>query len=239
MKLSIVIPVYNEEKTLREIVNRVVSLRKDGLRLEIVLVDDCSADKSADICRELAAEHEDVNFIRRERNGGKGAALRDGFLAAKGDAIGVQDADMEYDPRDYLRMMELLETDKADVVFGSRYLPLDGRLATRWWHSRVNGFLTAFSNSLSDLALTDMETCYKLFRADVLKLIAPKLRENRFGFEPEVVAHVAKMFRAGALRVCEIAIDYRPRQFKEGKKIGWKDGVTALWCIVKYNLFLK
>lgn len=237
MKLSIVIPVFNEEKTLREIVGRVLSLKERGIQLEIVLVDDCSTDRSAEICRELVAEHTDISFLARECNGGKGAALRDGFIAASGDAIGIQDADMEYNPQDYVRMMRFLESDEADVVFGSRYLPLEGRMVTRWWHSKVNGFLTSFSNSLSDLALTDMETCYKLFRADVLKRIAPRLRENRFGFEPEVVAHVARLFRSEGLRVSEIAIDYRPRQFKDGKKIGWKDGVKALWCILKYNIF--
>ncbi len=239
MKLSIVIPVYNEEKTLRDIFGRVMSLRDDGMDVEVVLVDDCSTDSSASICRDLASENQGVVFHARERNGGKGAALRDGFMAATGDVIGIQDADMEYDPKDYIAMMRLVESDAADVVFGSRYLPRDGRLVTRWWHSRVNRFLTVFSNWMSDMALTDMETCYKLFKADVLKGIAPRLRENRFGFEPEVVAHVARMFRREGLRVAEIAIDYRPRQFKEGKKIGWKDGVKAMWCILKYNVLVK
>lgn len=239
MKLSIVMPIYNEEKNIREIFQRVIALRDRGLSIEVILVGDCSTDASAKICQELASSYKEVNFIQRERNGGKGAALRDGFLAASGDAIGIQDADMEYNPADYVEMFKYIESNHADVVFGSRYLARDGRLLTRWWHSRVNSFLTRFSNALTDLALTDMETCYKLFKADILKKIAPKLKEMRFGFEPEVVAHIARMFRKEGLRITEIAIDYTPRQFKDGKKINWKDGVRALWCIMKYNLFVK
>ena len=234
--LSLVIPCYNEESTLAGIVEEVLKLRSPQLALELVVVDDSSKDASRAVAESLAARHPEVRLCFHEKNRGKGAALRTGFLAATGDYVGIQDADMEYDPRDYLKMLRPLDEGRADVVFGSRYLRSEDRIVLRWWHSTMNRFLTWLSNIFSDLDLTDMETCYKLFRREIIRRIAPVLKEERFGFEPEVVAHVARLARKEGLRVAEVAIGYRPRTFSEGKKIGWRDGVRALWCILKYNV---
>ncbi len=234
--LSLVIPCYNEEATLAGIVEEVLKLRSPDHVLELVIVDDCSKDSSRVVAEKLAADHPEIKLCLHEKNCGKGAALRTGFLAATGDYVGIQDADMEYDPRDYLKMLRPLDEGRADVVFGSRYLRSEDRIVLRWWHSTMNRFLTWLSNVFSDLDVTDMETCYKLFRREIIQRIAPSLKENRFGFEPEVVAHVARLARKEGLRVAEVAIGYRPRTFSEGKKIGWRDGVRALWCILKYNL---
>ena len=236
MRLTVVIPVYNEESTLAETVEGVLKLQSPDLGLELVIVDDCSKDSSRAVSERLAAEHPEIKLCFHEKNRGKGAALRTGFLAATGDYVGIQDADMEYDPRDYLKMIRPLDEGRADVVLGSRYLRREDRIVFRWWHSTVNRFLTWLSNVFSDIDLSDMETCYKLFRREIIQRIAPNLKEDRFGFEPEVVARVARLARKEGLRVAEVAIGYRPRSFKEGKKIGWRDGVRALWCILKYNL---
>jgi len=235
-KLSLVIPCYNEETTLAGIVEEVLKLRSSDLGLELVIVDDCSKDSSRAVAEKLAADHPEIKLCFHEKNRGKGAALRTGFLAATGDYVGIQDADMEYDPRDYLKMLRPLDEGRADVVFGSRYLRSEDRMVLKWWHSTMNRFLTLLSNVFSDLDVTDMETCYKLFRREVIQGIAPRLKEDRFGFEPEVVAHTARLARQEGIRVAEVAISYRPRSFKDGKKIGWRDGVRALWCILKYNL---
>lgn len=235
MKLSLVIPCYNEETTLSGIVGEVLKLRSDRIELEIVIVDDCSKDGSRRVAENLASENPEIQLAFHEKNQGKGAALRTGFLKATGDWVGIQDADLEYDPRDYLTMLDYANEMNADVVFGSRYLEGDRHRALRWWHSTMNRFLTLTSNMFSDLAITDMETCYKMFRREIIQKIAPQLRENRFGFEPEVTAHVARLMRFEGIRVGEVSIAYRPRTFMEGKKIGWKDGVRALWCIMKYN----
>jgi len=239
MKLSVVIPCYDEADTLETVVCAVNALSSPTLDLEIVVVDDCSKDGSLRVAEELAALNPAIKVLKHDVNKGKGAALRTGFVAATGDYVCVQDADMEYDPTDYLKMLTPLVEGRADVVFGSRYLQQHERRVLRWWHSTMNRFLTLFSNVLSDMALTDMETCYKLFRADVIREIAPRLNENRFGFEPECVAYVAKGMRQRGWKICECAIKYRPRTFTEGKKIGWRDGVRALWCIVKYNLLVR
>lgn len=235
MKLSLVIPCFNEEKTLRDIVEAVMQLKSSNLELELILVDDCSSDGSVNVAESLQLEHSEIKLYRHHVNQGKGAALRTGFFAATGDYVGVQDADLEYDPLDYLNLLLCAQKKGADVVFGSRYLMGDEHRVLRWWHSTMNRFLTLASNVFSDLSITDMETCYKLFKKNVIQKIAPLLKENRFGFEPEVTAHVARLMRFEGLKVCEVAISYRPRTFMEGKKIGWKDGVRALWCIVKYN----
>lgn len=235
-KLSLVIPCYNEESTLAGIVEEVLKIQSANLTLELVIVDDCSKDGSRVVAETLASQHSEIQLCFHEKNRGKGAALRTGFLAATGDYVGIQDADMEYNPQDYLKMLRPLCEGRADVVFGSRYLRRGERIVLRWWHSTMNRFLTWFSNVFSDLDLTDMETCYKLFRREIIQEIAPRLKEDRFGFEPEVVAHVARLVRKEGLRVAEVAIGYRPRTFAEGKKIGWRDGVRALWCILKYNL---
>ena len=234
--LSVVIPCYNEAATLREIVAAVGALASDDLALEILVVDDCSTDDSLAVAETLAAEFPSVQVLRHSFNQGKGAALKTGFLAATGDFVCVQDADLEYDPQDFLRMLRPLLAGEADVVFGSRYLQWRERRVLRWWHSTMNKFLTLCSNVASDMALTDMETCYKMFTREVMREIAPQLRERRFGFEPECVAAVARGMRQKGWRVCECAVRYRPRTFSDGKKIGWRDGVRALWCIVRYNL---
>ena len=235
-RISVIIPCYNEQDTLRDVTASVLAIASEGLDVEAVIVDDCSKDGSLKVAEELAAANPAVKVLKHEVNRGKGAALRTGFMAATGDFVCVQDADLEYDPKDYLKMLAPMVEGRADVVFGSRYLQQHERRVLRWWHSKTNQFLTLFSNVMSDMALTDMETCYKLFRREVIREIVPKLKEDRFGFEPECVAHVAKGMRKCGWKVCECAIRYRPRTFSEGKKIGWKDGFRALWCILKYNI---
>ncbi len=231
VKLSLVVPCYNEEKTLSGIVDKVLALRREDLELEIIIVDDCSSDRSREIAASLAAVHPEIVLAAHDVNKGKGAALRTGFLKATGDFVGVQDADMEYNPQDYLIMLEPLLDNRADVVFGSRYLRPDTRRVLYFYHSWMNKFLTFASNMFTNLDITDMETCYKLFRREIIQQIAPRLREDRFGFEPEVTAYVAE---SGA-RVYECAISYNPRSYEEGKKIGWRDGVHALYCILHYG----
>ena len=231
IKLSLIIPCYNEEKTLRAIVERVLELRKDWLELELVIVDDCSKDASWQVAQELKEQYPEIKLARHEVNQGKGAALRTGFLEATGDFVGVQDADMEYNPEDYLVLLEPLMNGKADVVYGSRYLRPEARRVLYFWHTWMNKTLTTCSNMFTNLDITDMETCYKLFRREVIRKIAPRLKENRFGFEPEVTAYVAEE----KCRVYECAIHYNPRSYEEGKKIGWKDGLRALYCILHYG----
>lgn len=230
--LSLIIPCYNEEKTLANIVERCLSLISDTLSLELVIVNDCSTDNSDAAARSLVQKYPDiVKYFTHEKNMGKGAALRTGFLKATGNFVGIQDADMEYNPEDYITMLEPLLDGRADVVYGSRYLLPDTRRVLYWWHTKMNKSLTAFSNMFTNLDITDMETCYKLFRREVIQEIAPNLKENRFGFEPEVTAAVAR----GGYRVYECAIHYNPRTVEEGKKINWKDGVRALYCIMHYS----
>lgn len=236
-KFSVVIPCYNEESTLAAVVENVLKLASSQLTLEVIIVDDCSKDKSRAVAEQLAGSHPEVKVVFHEVNRGKGASLQTGFRVATGDFVGVQDADLEYNPCDYLRMIDTLVTCNVDVVFGSRYLGHENRPVLRWWHSSINRFLTLLSNVFSDLDLTDMETCYKLFRREVIAKIAPSLREGRFGFEPEIVARLARLMRTEGWRMREVAIDYRPRTFSEGKKIGPLDGLRALYCIVRYNLF--
>ena len=229
--LSLIVPCYNEENTLAGIVDRILQLQSDELKLQIVIVDDCSSDNSREVARKLADDHPEIKLAFHSVNQGKGAALRTGFLEATGDFVGIQDADMEYDPQDYLVMLEPMLANKADVVFGSRYLLPETRRVLYFWHTRMNRFLTFVSNMFTNLDITDMETCYKLFRRDVIQKIAGKLQENRFGFEPEVTAYVAE----SGCRVWECAIHYHPRSYDEGKKIGWKDGLRALYCIFHYG----
>ena len=226
--LTVVIPIYNEESTLGPILERVLEQEMVG---EIILVDDGSHDGTAAVAREWEEKEDKVRLIAHERNRGKGAALRTGFENASRPYVIVQDADMEYDPADFQRVVVPLATDEADVVYGSRYLKKDPRNVMRFWHTMGNRFLTLLSNMMSDVHVTDMETCYKGFRREVIQAIP--IEENRFGFEPEVTAKVARM----KLRLMETSIHYYPRSYDEGKKIGWKDGVRAIWCIVKYNLF--
>ena len=231
-KLSLIIPCYNEEKTLAAAVERCLQLLSPELALEIIIVNDCSTDTSGTIAQSLQNAYPGIiHYFAHAKNQGKGAALRTGFLHATGDFVGVQDADMEYNPSDYLRMMEPLAAGLADAVYGSRYLLPDTRRVLKWWHTRMNKSLTIFSNMFTNLDITDMETCYKLFRRETIQEIAPQLKENRFGFEPEVTALLAR----GGYRVYECAIHYNPRSVEEGKKINWKDGIRALYCIMHYS----
>ena len=227
MKLSVIIPVYNEEKTVADVIRAVKACGVADL--EIVIVNDCSSDRTGDALREFEADPS-VVIVAHEINRGKGAAIRTGQSHTTGDAVVIQDADMEYDPRDLPRMLELLESGAADVVYGSRYSG-NAKMVDRFWHYLVNRFLTTLSNALSNLHLTDMETCYKMVRGDVFRGL--KLTADRFGIEPELTAKLADL----DLNIYEVPISYRPRSSSCGKKIGWKDGVAAMWFIVKYNLF--
>ncbi|MBE7707606.1 MAG: glycosyltransferase [Cyanobacteria bacterium SIG27] len=235
--LSLVIPVYNEEKTLENIVKKTLMIETDkraienDIQLELILVDDCSNDNSLKIAQELAKNNSKIKVFSHKKNQGKGAALKTGFQGATGDFIGIQDADNEYNPFDYLKLIEPLLDDRADVVYGSRYLKQDTRRILYFWHTFMNKSLTLLTNMYTNLDITDMETCYKLFKKDVIKSIIPNLKENRFGFEPEVTIYVAK----GKYRVYECAISYNPRTYEEGKKIGAKDGLRALYCILHYG----
>jgi len=226
MKLSVVIPVYNEKTTIMEVLGRV---RRADLSKEIIIVDDCSTDGTREILQALPTSA-DLKIILLPRNSGKGAALRSGFAAVSGDIVVIQDADLEYDPAEYGNLIQPILANKADVVFGSRFLGGPHRVLL-FWHSVGNWILTTLSNMLTDLNLTDMETCYKVFRAEVLKKIT--LRENRFGFEPEFTAKVSK----ARCRIYEVPISYSGRDYSEGKKIGWKDGVAAIYFIFKYRFF--
>jgi glycosyltransferase involved in cell wall biosynthesis len=229
MKLSIVIPIFNEAATLEEILRQVLAVDV-GMERELVLVDDCSRDGSRDKLQQLKVEHPEWQVIFHEFNRGKGAALRSGFAAATGDIVLIQDADLEYDPKDYPRLLGPLLDGHADVVYGSRFIGGGPHRVVYFWHSLGNRFLTLFSNMLTDLNLTDMEVCYKVFRREVLQSIT--LLEDRFGFEVEVTAKIA---RAKRWRIYEVPISYYGRSYAEGKKITWKDGVHAIWCILKYR----
>jgi glycosyltransferase involved in cell wall biosynthesis len=235
--LSVVIPVYNEKNTIREILRQV---RAVPIPKQIILVDDCSKDGTRDILREMQETETDLTIVFHEQNQGKGAALRTGFQHATGQLVIVQDADLEYDPSQYLQLVQPIIEGKADVVYGSRFIGESHRVL-HFWHSQGNRLLTLLSNFFTDLNLTDMEVCYKVFRREVIQGIT--LKSDRFGFEPEVTAKVAR-FTVPAIenrpsrrcRVYEIPVSYNGRDYREGKHIGWKDGVQALYCIVRYAL---
>jgi len=229
--LSLIVPCYNEAQTIETCIERVLDIGGQDFSLEIVVVDDASTDGSWHALEKIAAQHSEIKILKHEKNRGKGAALRTGFIHATGDFVGIQDADAEYNPRDYLAMLEPLVDGRADVVYGSRYLRPDTRRVLYFWHTWMNKTLTSVSNMFTNLDITDMETCYKLFRREIIQKIAPELKEERFGFEPEVTAKVAE----AKCRVYECAISYNPRTYEEGKKIGWKDGVHALYCIFHYS----
>lgn len=227
--LSVVVPCYNEQATLRSCVQDLLKIQDADLALEIIIVDDGSTDGCIAIAEALSAEHDEVRLLRHERNMGKGAVLRTGFGQATGDFVAVQDADLEYEPQDLKRLLEPLRSGVADVVFGSRFLSHGAHRVLYFWHSLGNAFLTLVSNIFTDLNLTDMETCYKVFRREVIQSI--EIEENRFGVEPEVVAKVAHM----RVRIYEMGISYHGRTYAEGKKIGVRDGFRALYAILRYN----
>ncbi len=228
MLLSVVIPCYNERETIAAVVAAVRAAPPADK--EIIVVDDCSKDGTRELLRSEIETLVD-RVLYHEANQGKGAALRTGIRAARGDIVLIQDADLEYDPAEYLNLIKPILEGKADVVFGSRFLGGQPHRVLYFWHRVGNGLLTLLSNIFTNLNLTDMETCYKVFRREIVQAI--EIEENRFGFEPEITAKVAKSH----CRVYEVGISYYGRTYEQGKKIGWKDGVRALWCIVKYNLF--
>jgi glycosyltransferase involved in cell wall biosynthesis len=235
--LSIVIPVYNEEKTIHLILDKVKQVQlKNNIKKELILVNDCSKDDSKGAVEKYIATNPDLNiqYYEHEVNKGKGAALHTGISKAKGDYLIIQDSDLEYNPEEYNLLIQPILDGFADVVFGSRFIGGNPHRILFYWHTIGNKFLTGMSNMFSNLNLTDMETCYKLFRTDIIQSI--KLKEKRFGFEPEVTAKIA---RVKNVRIYEVGISYYGRTFEEGKKISWKDGFRAIYCIIKYNIFAR
>lgn len=236
MKLSIVIPAYNEALTISEILHRVLDVTLiNGLEKEVVIVDDASKDATWQAIEDFRIKHDTHGVMRNFRqpvNQGKGAAIRRGFDEATGDIIVIQDADLEYDPEEYNDLLKPILRGQADVVYGSRFMGGNPHRILFFWHSIGNKFLTFISNMFTDLNLTDMETCYKMFKRELLSKF--RLEENRFGIEPEITA---KFARIPGVRIYEVGISYYGRTFAEGKKINWRDGVRAIWCILKYNLF--
>ena len=227
MQLSVIMPVYNERSTLRTVVDRVLAV---PLQVELICVDDGSRDGSREILGELQTQYPQLRIFLQPQNFGKGAALRRGIEEATGEFVIIQDADLEYDPGDYSALLDPLIQGKADVVYGSRFLGSGPHRVLYFWHSVGNRALTLLSNCLTNINLSDMETCYKVFRRDVIQSIP--IEENRFGFEPEITVKVAKRH----LRIYEVGISYWGRTYEEGKKIGWRDGFRALWCLLKYSI---
>lgn len=228
--LTVVIPAYNEEKTVEHVIKTVLAIPLVG---EVVVVNDCSKDDTAEIVKRLAEVEPRLSFYSHDVNQGKGAALRTGFQKATLPFVIVQDADLEYDPQEFELVVRPLIDDLCDVCYGSRYLKNNPRRVLQFWHTMGNKFLTTLSNMVTNLHVTDMETCYKAFKREVIQNI--KIEENRFGFEPEITAKIARRH----LRVYEVAISYFPRSVSEGKHIGWKDGVRAIWCILKYGFWRR
>ncbi len=227
MKLSVVMPVYNERATLQQVVERVLAV---PLEIELICVDDGSTDGSRNILDSLLALHPQLRVVLQPHNMGKGAALRRGIQESTGDYVIIQDADLEYDPAEYPILLRPLVEGKADVVYGSRFLGSGPHRVLYYWHSVGNWLLTLMSNMLTNMNMTDMETCYKVFRREIIQSIP--IQENRFGFEPEITVKIAKRH----LRVYEVGISYWGRTYEEGKKIGWRDGVRALFCLLKYTI---
>ncbi|MBD3300225.1 MAG: glycosyltransferase [Candidatus Moranbacteria bacterium] len=232
-KISVVVPIYNEERTIDQIVKAIEDAEVEGLDKEIILVDDCSRDNSREILKKYRKKY---RVLFHKKNQGKGATLRTGFAKATGDIIIVQDADLEYNPNEYKDLIRPILEGKADVVYGSRFMTGRPHRVLYYWHYLGNKFLTTFSNFFTNLNLSDMETCYKVFTKKIFDKVYPELESKRFGFEPEVTARLAKLARKNKCRIYEIGISYSGRTYNEGKKIGWKDGFEAIWCIIKYNL---
>lgn len=233
--LSILIPAFNEAKTIERILDRVLEVElAKRIQKEIIVIDDCSTDDTAKIVSRYISNHQDcaIALNKHAKNRGKGAAIRTGIVAATGDYLIVQDADLEYDPAEFNELLQPVFYDNADVVYGSRFMGSKPHRILFFWHTIGNKFLTFLSNMLTNLNLTDMETCYKLFRSDIIKKI--DLKENRFGFEPEVTAKIA---RIPEIKIYEVGISYYGRTYAEGKKINWRDGFRAIYCILRYNLF--
>lgn len=232
--LSVIIPVFNEELTICDILNKVKSVDLQSVKLELVIVNDCSSDNSNQVITEYVENNQDISiqYFKHEVNMGKGAALHTGIANASGDFLIIQDADLEYDPEEYKDMLKPILNGNADVVYGSRFMGSNPHRILFFWHTIGNKFLTLLSNMFTNLNLTDMESCYKLFRTDIIRQL--KLEEKRFGFEPEVTA---KISRVPKIRIYEIGISYYGRTYEEGKKIGWKDGFRAIFCILKYNIW--
>ncbi len=228
--LSVVVPCFNEADTLSECVQRLLRIQNQHLQLEIIIVDDCSSDGSGRIAEALSREFKEIKMLRHATNRGKGAALSTGFRSAQGDIVAIQDADLEYDPQDLLRLVEPIIEGRADAVFGSRFLSAGAHRVLYFWHYMGNRFLTFVSNMFTDLNLTDMESCYKVFRKQIIDRV--EIEEPRFGFEPEVVAKLAHL----NVRIYEMGISYYGRTYAEGKKISARDGWRALYCIFKYNV---
>lgn len=232
-KLSILIPAYNEEDTITSILEQVLAVElRDNVQKEIIIVNDCSTDQTVEKVEDFIKKHNDVDIqlLSQDKNKGKGAAINRAIQECSGDYLIVQDADLEYDPQEYNQLLKPVFMDNADVVYGSRFMGHQPHRILFYWHSIGNKFLTRFSNMMTNLNLTDMETCYKLIRSSIAKKI--NIKENRFGIEPEITAKLAKVKK---IKIYEVGISYYGRTYEEGKKIGWKDGFRAIWCILKYK----